>query len=511
MSGRKGTSPEGALHSYLGAINAHKRVVVLVALLTLSASLAFLLVRADEYQATADLLVEPLPQDDETFLGLPLLRDTGDPTRTIQTAAALVESAGPAADSVEVNPKGESNILGVEAVADDPQQAAQRANDFASEALANRNKQLEEAAATLLRQIDARLAATPEDDPVTRATLVSRRDQVQAVAENGDPTLILSKQASPPTSATGASPALILALALFAGLALSAGTAVLLELVDRRVRTEEEVMELFPLPILARVPLVNARARRGPAGSTWYLPPEIREPFRTIVVQLEQSNRPLGTLMVTSPTKGDGKTTSAINLAVSLAAAGKRVILLDFDLRHPQIAAELRIADGNRVSDLVDPGAELQSLLVRPSELRTLSVLAVRFHGDDVELTDSVTWRLPQFIEQARGMADHVIVDTPPLGEVSDALMLTRVVDEILVVVRPGNTNRSQLQVLQELLERSGETPYGCILVGAQDRAGRYGGYGYGPGGAPDLVLRNGNMPPAIPADRRAGQTTTAT
>jgi capsular exopolysaccharide synthesis family protein len=492
-----GRRPEWPLASYLAAINAHRLVVVLVLVATLAGSVAFLQLRSAEYKATADLLVEPLPQDDETFLGLPLLRDTGDPARTVQTAAALVESSVSGSadnDQVEVNPKGESNILAVEAVAETPDEAAQLANDFANGAVEARNEQVARLGRDLVRQLDARIAATPEDDTVTRATLASRRDQVAAVAEGGDPTLILSREATPPTTAEGASSALIVVLALIAGFALGTGTALLFELIDRRVRTEEELMHFLPLPVLARVPLVSARTLRGPAGSVWYMPPEIREPYRTVVVQLEQSRRALGTIMVTSATTGDGKTTSAINLAVSLAAAGKRVIILDFDLRNPTVASELRIGVGRRLSELIDPSQDLRELLVRPTDLRTLSVLAVKYAADDATLNDSVGWRMPEFIEQAREMADHVIIDTPPLGEVSDALTLARLVDETLVVMRPGHTNRGHLQVLTELLDRAGHPPFGCIILGAQDRAARrYGGYGYGPGGAPDLVLRSGS------------------
>jgi capsular exopolysaccharide synthesis family protein len=487
------------LASYLAAVRAHWPVVALITLLGLGASLLVLQLRSPEYEATADLLVEPLPQDDETFLGLPLLRDTGDPVRTVQTAASLVESAAadvPGAESVEVNPEGESNILAVKATADTPEAAAQLANDFADAAIEARDDQLAQRAQGLIEQLNALLAATPEADQVARASLAARLDQVRSVAESGDPTLILSQEAVPPTSAKGAAPALIVALALFAGFTLGAGTAVLLEVMNRRVRDEAEAMELYPLPVLARVPLVSDRSRRGPPGSTWYIPPGIREPFRTITVQLEQSRRRLGALMVTSPSKGDGKTTAAINLAVLLAAAGKRVALLDFDLRHPQVGADLLIRDGHRLSDLLDPTRQLPELLVRPSELPTLSVLPIRFHPDEAHLTDAVAWRLPEFIEPAREVADHVIIDTPPLGEVGDALMLARAVDEILVVIRPGNTNRSHIAVLRELLERIGQTPYGSILIGAQEFQGRgYRAYGDGPSGSQDLVLRNGASP----------------
>ena len=500
--------PDPPLASYLAAISAHRWVVALVALGTLAGSMAFLSLRSAEYKATTDLLVEPLPQDDETFLGLPLLRDTGDPVRTVQTAAALVESAGsaPRGATIEVNPKGESNILAVDAIASSPEESAAAANGFANSAIAARNEQLERLGGQLVRQLDARIAAIPPEDAVTRAALVARRDQVSTVASRGDPTVILSREADPPESAEGASTGLVLILALLAGLALGAGSAVLLQLVDRRFRTEEELMRFIPLPVLARVPLLSNRARRGPPDSIWYVPPEVREPYRTVVVQLEQSSRRLGVLMVTSASKGDGKTTSAINLAVSLASAGKRVIILDFDLRHPRVAAELGVTEGRRLADLIDPSQDLRRLLSRPTDLRTLSVLAIRYEAEDARLTDPAAWRMPEFIEEARGMADHVIIDTPPLGEVSDALPLTRLVDEILVVLRPGNTIRSHLRVLQELLERAGESPFGCIVVGAQERAGRgYGTYGYGPGGAPDLVLQSGTGSERVAA-RRAAQ-----
>ena len=488
--------PDWALGSYLTAINSHRRVVGLVVLATVLGSIAFLQVRSSDYTATADLLVEPLPQDDETFLGLPLIRDTGDPTRTVQTAASLVESAAPESRqdaTVEVNPKGESNILSVEATAGDADTAARVANDYAQGAIDERNEQLSELAQPLIRQLEARIGATPEADQVTLAALTSRLDQIRLVAESGDPTVVLSKEATPPDAPEGAPTALVVLLALFAGLGLGAGVAVLLELMDRRVRNEEELMDFLPVPVLARVPLISRRALRGPPGSVWYMPPEIREPYRTLVVQLEQSRRSLGAILVTSATKGDGKTTSAVNLAVALGAAGKRVILLDLDLRNPRVAAELRIPNSRRLSELVDPPGDLGRMLTRPTDLRTLSVLALRFEAEDAMLTDALTLRMPEFIEQARGMADHVIIDTPPLGEVSDALTLVHRVDEVLAVMRPGNTNRGHLQVLTELLNRSGKLPFGCIILSDQDRAARrYAAYGYGPGGAPDLVLGAG-------------------
>jgi Mrp family chromosome partitioning ATPase/capsular polysaccharide biosynthesis protein len=517
---------EGALPAYLAAIRAHRVVVALVTLTTVAASLAFLLARSPQYEATADVLVSPLPAAETTVVlpGLPLLRDVGDPVRTVQTAASLIESRAAAdlaarqlgagwdadrvLDAVEVAPRGESNVLGVTATADDPEEAARVANTFTRAALDTREEEIVEAAQGLVTQQEASLEALPPGDPV-RETVGAQLQQLQSIVAGGDPGLSLSQEALPPDSAVGASPALIVALALLAGFALGSGTAVLLELFTRGVQDEEQAISLYPLPVLARVPLLPARARRAPSGSNWFLPPPVREAFRTLAVQLEQRKTRSEAIMVTSATAGDGKTTSAINLAVSLAAVDKRVVLLDFDLRHPQVGTALGLPGGNSLADMLDPNRNLEDFVVQVSELWSLGVLAVRAPED--ALTDAVSLRLPELVEQARSMADCVIVDTPPLGEVSDALNLVSVVDDILVVIRPGNTRRGHLAALRELLDRVGYRPAGAVILGSAERLSRsYSGYVYGVGPPRALAMSEGDAAEtqvpdgAVPAGGRA-------
>jgi Mrp family chromosome partitioning ATPase/capsular polysaccharide biosynthesis protein len=501
------TEHDGALSAYWSAVRAHPVVVASITVVAVVASLAFLATRSQEYEATADLLVEALPQDDQTFLGLPLLRDTGDPVRTVQTAASLADSR-PAAeqaaselggdwtadrlleDAIDVNPEGESNVLAITATAGSADEAAAVANKYSRAVLDVRVQNLTNAAKALIAQLQARLDATPPADELTRSTLIGRIDQIQSLLQNGDPTLVLSQAAVPPTSAAGASPALILALALIAGFTLGSGTAVVLELLTRSVRDEEEAMGIFPMPILLRVPLVAERIRRAPPDANWYMPPQIREPFRTLVVQLEQRERQSGVIMVTSPTTGDGKTSSAINLAVSLAANGKRVILLDFDLRNPQVRPSMRLQQAFHLNELADTRREIGDLLVRPSEFWRLSVLPVAVAGADSPMNEEASWRLPELISQSRALADYVVVDTPPLGEVSDALSLAPTVDDILVVIRPQSTSRTQLRTVRELLERNDYLPTGAVVIEAvSGPSRRYRGYGYGVGGAAELIL----------------------
>lgn len=501
---------EGALAAYLAAIRAHPWIFSLIALAAVAASIAFLVLREDSYEATASVLVEAVPQEDQTFIGLPVIRDTGDPVRTAQTAASLLQSR-PAAnltaeeldgelsareifdERIEVNPEGESNILAVTARDDTPEGAARLANGFTKAALELRDEQLQEDALVIEEQLEAGLDATSSADEVTRAELASRLEQIRLVAAEGDPTLVLSENAVPPTTASGPPPPVVVALALLAGLTLASGTVFLLDLLTRRVRDEDEAMSIYPLPVLARVPLLSDRDRRSPEPSSWYMPPSVREQFLTLSVQLQQADRASTAVMMTSASKGDGKTTSAVNLAVSLATIGKRVILLDFDLRKPEVGNALGMTEVRRTRELVDPDLSLGKLLARPTELRTLRVLGVGFEPEDAHLREEASAILPNLIQQARALADYVIVDTPPLGEVSDALRLGRAVDDVLLVVRPGNTSRSQLRSTRELLERSGYFVEGAVLMGAADASGRSYGYGYaegyGIGGGADLVV----------------------
>ena len=497
---------EGALGAYLNAIRAHKLLVILITLAAVAASIGVILIRTPQYEATAQVLVVPVPPDDPTFVGLPVIKaDPGDPARTIQTAVSLVDSqvaadlaaetlggdwtADRVLDATQVEPQGDSDLLVVTATADDSDEAVKVANVFVRSSLEVRSDELRRVGQIRIDQLQARVDALPQADQAARAEFSSRLDQIEFALQRGDPTLSLSQEAISDDMPTGTPAVLIIALAALAGFMLGSGTAMLLELVNRRVRDEEEILRHYQLPVLARLPLLAQRSRQRPIGSNWYVPPGIREPFRTLAVQLEQLGGGSRVVMLTSPTRGDGKTTSAINLAVTLAATGKSVILLDLDLRNPQIARSLGMDEGLRLSALVDPQLDVETLLVHPSELRTFRVLPVILDAEESHLIDAVGWRLPQIIEQASTLADYVIVDTPPIGEVSDALSLAPLVDNILVVVRPGNTSRSHLAAMRELLERTQLHPEGCIVIGGTDRVGR-GYYGYGAGSAPDLVLR---------------------
>jgi Mrp family chromosome partitioning ATPase len=491
------TAAEPALGPYLRAIRAHKLLVILATLACVLAAVLWLaFARTPSYEASANLLVTPLPQDDQIFRGLQLLRDSGDPTRTVQTAASLVTSPEAARrtaqalgdgwstqrvlDSVNVEPEGESNILAVTATADSARGAARLANTFAKETLEVRRDTLERDVAPLLEQLRGRAEDLGNSDTEAAAELQDRINQLQNVRTGTDPTLSLSQAAEVPSSASGAGPMIILALALVAGLALGAGAAVLLELLDRRIRDEDEALAILPIPVLARVPLLRRAVGRLRGSEAWTIPGPVREACRTLLLQLRPTNGEGGrVVMITSASTGDGKTTSAINLAATMAASGERVILLDLDLRKTDVAHRLAVAEPVHLGELLAPDVDLYSLLRTPASLPSISVLATERQEGDAVLLEALYGRLPQLVAEARSLADQVIVDTPPLGEISDALRLLGSVDEIVVVVRPGNSDRVGLSTTADLLARTRSEPTGFFVVGGSPGpSSSYYGYG---------------------------------
>jgi capsular exopolysaccharide synthesis family protein len=483
---------ESALGPYLRAIRAHKWIVLLVTLAALGGSLAWLALRTPDYEATTEILVTPVSQDDATYIGLPLLRDSGEPTRTIQTAATLIESTTAAeltakkigrgftrddiASAIKVNPEGESNILGVTAKTEDPVLAARIANEFAQAALDARRRLLDAQVRRTLRQLNQReidLRGTPAVE--ASADLQRRISALQEIADGNDPTLSVVERATTPEDPIGAPPWLVLALSLIGGFALGTGTALVMRLGARRIRDEEEVLSTFSLPILARVPVLSRRILRRPG-----MAPGVREAFRTLIAQIEVRAPGDRVFMVTSASRNDGKTSSAINLALSLVAAGHRVVLIDFDLRKPDIARRLKMSTGEGLAGMLAPDAQLADFLLPAPQLPLLSVATTASTQGDVALLEALLRRLPAILDQASAIADYVIVDTAPVGEVSDALKVVDFVDQVLVVVRPANTNRVNLEQARELLSSTGRAPLGLVVLG--ERAGgskRYYTYGH--------------------------------
>jgi len=202
-----------------------RRAVLFVALTTVLAVGAaglYLVLRSDRYEASADVRVAPLATDDPEFQGLPLIRESSDGSRPVQTAAGLLRGAaiaGLTADAlggewteqkvegaVGVAPRGESNLVAVTAQSGDPEEAAEVANRYANAALEFRRRSIEPALEREIRAVEAEAGSG--------TSLQRLRD----AKENGDPTLSISSPARAPSSSSLPSTTLVLLAALIVGL-----------------------------------------------------------------------------------------------------------------------------------------------------------------------------------------------------------------------------------------------------------------------------------------------------
>jgi capsular polysaccharide biosynthesis protein/Mrp family chromosome partitioning ATPase len=495
-SGRDGGSEGGRtpLLAYLGAVRAHWLLVVAVALTTVVATAGWLALRKEpRYEATANLLVSPLPDDDATLIGLPLVRAVGvDSARAVKTAASLVNSPqaaeraaqalGTSASAVEraidVVPAQDSNIIDVTAETTDAENAAEIANAYADAALSVRTSELRPLVRSEIQRLRAQLTTIPDSGSPAAETIGVRLAGLETIRDGRDPTLSIARRAEPPDAAAGPASSVVIAVAVPGGVALGIVVAVLMEmLVPRRITDEGHLRDVWALPVLARVPWVPSRIRRESALDLG------RERFRSLRAQLEVdgSGAPgragLATrdasgivVVVSSPTRGDGRTTTALMLARAVAAAGQSAIVLDLDLANPMVE-ELVGPERGETRALGSPALgfelELQTVPGTPEPL----AIAAPTDGTWAQHADALLESLPELLSALRGEAEWVIVDTAPVGTLAAAQEVLRGADRQLIVVRPGNSRQADLIELREVSEREVAAPRGYVLIGHREPA----------------------------------------
>ena len=186
-------------------------------------------------------------------------------------------------------------------------------------------------------------------------------------------------------------------------------------------------------------------------------------------------------LLVTSTMPGEGKTTVSVNLALSLARKGARVILVDADLRRPSVKAALGIQEPSQ--GLLD-AAELDDPAQSVSMLSSVENSTLRLLAGDTPIKDArraPVRKLFRVIDFLRTQADYIILDTPPCGLLADSVSLARAADCAIYVLGAGAVQAPQALDGIQYLAESGTALLGCVLNGVQTRVQRYGyGYGYG-------------------------------
>ena len=252
---------------------------------------------------------------------------------------------------------------------------------------------------------------------------------------------------------------LTLAAGFFAGLVLGIGGAFAMNALDPRLRREEQLRELYSLPILARVPKekraptftlgkrrlgIGPRERNG-ARCRRASCPRRRSSRSARCARCSRAQRrddgDSRSILVTGPSPSEGKTTTAINLASSLALAGNRVILIEADFRRPTVGEALGVRARVGIGDVLLGNVALEDALV-PAPPFGDNLCALLVDRADDWLAEVLSLPAAEaLLEDAKRLADYVVLDSPPLTQVIDAMPLARQVDDVVLVVRLGSSN----------------------------------------------------------------------
>ena len=518
MTSEFGSDP--TLRSYARLVRRRKWWVISFALLGLAVSLAISFTEAKQYSASAQVLVQPSTQTG----ALGATQQPVTPT-DVQTMLQLVTSApvtavvrrqlgsAPGVTAAEV---AQTNVISITAIAGSPARAATVANTYARAFVSDQRttaiNSLTQSEAQLRGQIKSiskqikQLHGTPGTASQQTALINQRavlseqltQMQVNNTGEVGGLTLVTPAQA--PSSPSSPKPTENGALGLVAGLILGLAAAFLRESLDDAVASKETAEEYGGATVLAAVPMVNSwRKRDRPLVVSLARPMSpAAEAYRSLRTSLQfaRQERDLHTILVTSPAAAEGKTSTLSNLGAMFAQAGQRVVLVSCDLRKPRLGAFFGIDERLGLTTAILGEQPVEELLQPvPGDDNLWLLGSGQMPPNPAELLNGR--RIQDVFSTLRGMFDLVLIDSPPVLPVTDAVVLAKDADATLLIVAAGQTSRGDLQRAAEKLAQVNARVVGLVLNETSRQASGYGyGYQYGYGGTyvSDRAL------PAVPA-----------
>jgi succinoglycan biosynthesis transport protein ExoP len=567
------TTDSASLRDYLAVLRRRKWIVLQAVVLVPLAAVLVSLSEQPLYQGTSEVLLNNRSLS-ATLLGQQDPTASQQPERIAQTQADLArvpEVARRALARVGFTDRTPQDLLDASSVAaktdadllefkvTDPVRAASTAlaTAYANAFVQYRNQLDTGALKRADAEVTARLAELEAEGRAKSslyASLVDKQQQLRTMEalQSSNASVVRpadeAVQVQPKTVRNGV-------LGLVLGMIVGVGLAFLVEALDTRVRSSDEVAERLGLPLLARLPAPPKRLRKDdrlvmleePTGPH-------AEPFRMLRMGLEFTTHDRGerVLLVASAQQSEGKSTTAANLAVAIAGTGRRVVLVDLDLRRPLLERMFGLEGRRGLTNVAlghlpldealvpiavstelpaqapapAPAPKVRSSRERPDPIEEL--LAIRHepvatapapngsNGNGASLVTGLLEVLPtgpmppnagelvasravgKILSSLRERADIVLVDSPPMLTVGDALTISQYVDGILLVARLHSLRRPTLIELRRVLDASRARPLGFVETDAA-LGGRYAyGYGYGekrrskgkhaPAGAEELI-----------------------
>lgn len=492
--------PDPAVRAYLLVLRKRRWWIAAFTLAGLAVSLILSLHQQKQYSASAQLLVQEIGS-----INLALGSSQGSVTPVdVQTELQLITSAQvqnlvreklgstPPVSAAEV---GQTNVIAVTAVNPSPARAALIANTYARafvsmntaatiSNLAAAESQIEGQIAALGKEIDqlgpyssAQQSALSNQQAVMKGQLA----QLQVAGTVASTGLEFVTPALAPTSPSSPKPTQDAVLGLLAGLVLGIGAAFLRDSLDDTLTTSQTVEQVIGAPVLATVPKAASLKRNKKLVMVAVSHPTspTAEAYRSLRTSLQFSRQdsPLRTLLVTSPHAREGKTVTVSNLGAVFAQAGERVVLVSCDLRRPRLGQPSLPAEAPELSSVLTGELSLDEALTPVAEVEGLWTLNTRSAVANPTEMLSSSHAHALFCELAERF-DLVLIDSPPVLPVADALILTSYADGVLLVVASGQTGRTDLQRATEKLAQA-NTP---IVGVALNKVGTHSEYGYGYG-----------------------------
>jgi succinoglycan biosynthesis transport protein ExoP len=291
-----------------------------------------------------------------------------------------------------------------------------------------------------------------------------------------------------------------LEFALLIGLIAGAALAFGLEALDTTVRTPEQAESISGLPTLAVIPLLSASEhgvtaiarmhllKKAPLNDAQSLSlvsheqpqSEIAEAYRALrtSILLSSAPAPPRSILVTSPIPQDGKTTTCLNIATVLAQQGKRILLLDADMRRPGIHLAVGLKDKLGLSNILTGGSSISDALHSTVQPNLFVIPAGPIPPQPSELLSSSS--MQELLLKWREEFDHIIIDSPPIISVTDAVLLSTQMDTVLLVIRSGQTTSAHLRRARNLLQSVNADVLGVVLNAADLGSPDYYHYHYG-------------------------------
>jgi polysaccharide biosynthesis transport protein len=496
---------EPTFRSYVMLLRRRKWWVTTLALLGLAISLTFTLTARKQYSATAQILVQsPVDQTTPGVTQPPVTQTDVETELTLVSSAPIVDSvrrqlgAVPGITAAEV---GQTNVIAITATSPSPPQAARVANAYARDFVAYRqataSQNLAAAESQLRAQIDrlahqlgllhgrAKTSAVATALASQLAVLKEQLAQMQVSAAADIAGVELVTPAQTPTSPSSPQPALDALLGLAAGLLTGLGAAFARDSLDDRLSSKEAAEHAGSAPVLALVPMVPSWRRRQKAMVVALTEPTspTAESYRSLRTSLQFARQEgqLRSLMVTSPAASEGKTSTLANLGVVFAQAGDRVLMVSCDLRRPRLGEFFGLDERTGLTTVLAGQQELEKAIQPVRGHDRLWVLgAGRVPTNPAELLNQAA--AGEVFGALAERFDLVLIDSPPLLPVTDAVVLSQHADATLMVVAAGQTRKADLRRAAEKLHQVGVTVLGTVLNGVTKQTGYGYGYGYGYG-----------------------------